>query len=83
MPKSKVTTIQLDRLVVDALKKLKIYRRETYSEIILNLIKSTEETREFETFVQKAQEERMKELWGEGDYSGWNVPEPGDVILTG
>ncbi|WP_449240207.1 hypothetical protein [Cuniculiplasma divulgatum] len=29
----------MDRSVVDALKKLKIYRRETYSEIILNLIK--------------------------------------------
>ena len=71
MAKSGVTTIQLDKSVVDALKKLKRYRRETYGEIILNLIKNTEETGEFETFVQKAQEERMKELWGEGGYSGW------------
>ncbi len=71
MSKSGITTIQLDRLVVDELKKFKRYRRETYSEIILNLIESVRENSEFETFVQKAQEERMKELWGEGDYSGW------------
>ena len=71
MSKSGITTIQLDRSVVDELKKFKRYQRETYSEIILNLIESVRENGEFETFVQKAQEERMKELWGEGGYSGW------------
>ena len=71
MSRSGITTIQLDRSVVDELKKFKRYRRETYSEIILNLIESGRESGEFEMFVQKAQEERMKELWGEGDYSGW------------
>ena len=71
MSRSGITTIQLDRSVVDELKKFKRYQRETYSEIILNLIESVRENGEFETFVQKAQEERMKELWGEGDYSGW------------
>ena len=71
MQKSDVTTIQVDRSVVDALKKLKRYRRETYSEVILNLIDNIQEARELETFVQKTQEEKMKELWGEGDYSGW------------
>ena len=71
MSKSGITTIQLDRSVVDELKKFKRYRRETYSEIILNLIESVRESGELEMFVQKAQEERMKELWGEGDYSGW------------
>ena len=71
MSKSRVTTIQLDTSVVDALKKFKRYRRETYSEIILNLIENVGEASELKTFVQKAQEERMKELWGEGDYSGW------------
>jgi predicted CopG family antitoxin len=69
--RSGITTIQLDRSVVDELKKFKRYQRETYSEIILNLIESVRENGEFETFVQKAQEERMKELWGEGGYSGW------------
>ena len=71
MSKPDVTTIQLDKSVVDELKRLKRYRRETYSETIFNLIKNADETREFGTFVQKAQEERMRKLWEEGDYSGW------------
>ncbi len=71
MSRSEVTTIQLERSVVDALKRIKRYPRETYSETILNLIKNADETRELGIFVQKAQEERMKQLWGEGDYSGW------------
>ncbi|MCL5989226.1 MAG: hypothetical protein M1166_02710 [Candidatus Thermoplasmatota archaeon] len=71
MSRSEVTTIQLERSVVDALKRIKRYPRETYSETILNLIKNSDETRELGIFVQKAQEERMKQLWGEGDYSGW------------
>ena len=71
MSRSEVTTIQLERSVVDALKRIKRYPRETYNETILNLIKNADETRELGIFVQKAQEERMKQLWGEGDYSGW------------
>ncbi len=71
MPKTEVTTIQLDRSVVEALKRIKKYPRETYNETILNLIRNEEETREFDIFLQKAQEAKMKELWEEGDYSGW------------
>ena len=33
--------------------------------------KRPNERKEFDMFVQKAQEHKMKELWGEGDYSGW------------
>jgi predicted CopG family antitoxin len=71
MSKSEITTIQIERSVLNELKRVKRYPRETYSETILNLIKMVEETKEFGTFVQKAQEERMKKLWEEGDYSGW------------
>ena len=66
-----ITTIQLKKSVVKALKEIKKYPRETYNEIILDLIKDARETQELNTFVQKAQESKMKELWGEGDYSGW------------
>ena len=71
MSKSEITTIQIERSVLNELKRVKRYPRETYSETILNLIQNAEETKEFGTFVQKAQEERMKKLWEEGDYSGW------------
>ena len=71
MSKSEITTIQIERSVLNELKRVKRHPRETYSETILNLIKIVEETKEFGTFVQKAQEERMNKLWEEGDYSGW------------
>ena len=45
MSRSEVTTIQLERSVVDALKRIKRYPRETYNETILNLIKNADETR--------------------------------------
>ena len=66
-----ITTIQLRRSVVQALKEIKKYPRETYNETILGLIRDAQENREFDAFVQKAQESKMKELWEEGDYSGW------------
>ena len=71
MSRSNVTTIQLDKSVVEALKRVKKYPRETYNETIMNLIRNEDEAKEFSMFVQKAQEAKMKELWGDGDYSGW------------
>ena len=71
MVKEEITTIQLKKSVVKALKDIRRYPRETYSETVMNLIRDAQETREFDIFVQKAQEIKMKELWGEGDYSGW------------
>ena len=66
-----ITTIQLKKSVVQALKNVKRYPRETYNEIILRLINEAKETEDLGIFVQKAQETKMKEIWSEGDYSGW------------
>jgi predicted CopG family antitoxin len=66
-----ITTIQLSKSVVKALKQIKKYPRETYSEIILDLIESAREMKEFDKFVQESQKTKMKELWEEGDYSAW------------
>lgn len=66
-----ITTIQLKKSVVKALKEIKKYPRETYNETILRLIKEEKETAELGLFVQKSQQSKMKELWEEGDYSGW------------
>lgn len=66
-----VTTIQLSKSVVKALKHIKKYPRETYNDVILGLIKTSEEAKEFSIFVQKAQEAKMKELWENGDYTKW------------
>jgi hypothetical protein len=69
--KDEVTTVQLNKSVVNALKKIKKYPRETYNEVILNLIKNVEEEKEFDKFSEETQKTKMKELWGEGDYSAW------------
>ena len=66
-----ITTIQLKKSVVQALKAAKRYPRETYNETILRLITEAKENEDFGIFVQKAQQSRMKELWEDGDYSGW------------
>lgn len=66
-----VTTVQLNKSVVKALKHIKKYPRETYNEVIMNLIKTAEETKEFDKFVQEAQKAKMRELWGNGDYTAW------------
>ena len=71
MSKSEVTTIQLDKSVVEALKRVRRYPGETYNQIIVNLIRNEDETRESVISVQKAQEAKMKELWEDGGYSGW------------
>jgi predicted CoA-binding protein len=66
-----ITTIQLSKSVVDELKQIKKYPRETYNELILDLIENFKESKEFDKFVQEAQKNKMKELWGNGDYSDW------------
>ncbi len=69
--KDEITTIQLKKSVVKALREIKKYPGETYNEIILDLIKDAYEAQELNTFIQKAQESKMKELWEDGYYRGW------------
>ena len=69
--KKEITTVQLNKSVVRALKRIKKYPRENYNDVILNLIRNAEETKELDKFVQGAQKAKMKELWGEGDYTAW------------
>ena len=67
MAKEEITTIKLKKSVVKALKDIRRYPRETYNEIVKNLIGDARDIREFDIFVQKAQAIKMKELWEEGD----------------
>ncbi|HVC58704.1 MAG TPA: hypothetical protein VND15_04505 [Candidatus Acidoferrales bacterium] len=65
------TTVQLKKSVVKELKKIKKYPRETYDEVISDLIKVAEGASEYDEFIHRAQQAKMKELWGEGDYEAW------------
>ncbi|MCD6414663.1 MAG: hypothetical protein J7L23_03495 [Candidatus Diapherotrites archaeon] len=63
---SDVTTVQLDKSVVKALKEIKEYPRQTYNELILRLIKLSKNVRmrnQYDEFLHKIQQPKMRELW--------------------
>ena len=69
-----VTTIQLKKSVVKELKNIRKYPRETYNETISNLIKAAKEsrkTRQYDEFIHKVQQAKMKELWNNEEDEAW------------
>ncbi len=64
--KDDITTIQLKKSLVRDLNKLKKYDRQTYSEIISDLIafaKSERMNDAYIEFIKRTQQKRMAELW--------------------
>jgi len=69
-----VTTIQLDRSVVKALKEIKEFPRQTYNEQIMRLItifKSVKKRNQYDEFLHKIQQPKMKELWDNKEDEAW------------
>lgn len=69
-----VTTIQLKKSVVKELKNIRKYPRETYNETILNLIKTAKESkkkRQYDEFLHRIQQAKMKELWDNEEDEAW------------
>ncbi|MFH1225097.1 MAG: hypothetical protein V1676_04815 [Candidatus Diapherotrites archaeon] len=69
-----VTTIQIGRNVLEELKKTKQYPRQTYSEIILEMAKAYRSGKlknQYDEFLHKIQQEKMKELWGNKEDEAW------------
>jgi len=73
MKAEEVTTIQLKKSVVKELKSIRKYPRETYNETILNLIKTAKEPkgRQYDEFLHRIQQAKMKELWDNGEDEAW------------
>ncbi len=68
------TTIQLKKSVVKELKNIRKYPRETYNEIISDLIKTAKaakKTRQYDEFIHKIQQAKMKELWDNTEDEAW------------
>jgi len=68
------TTIQLKKSVVRELKTIKRYPRETYNEVIISLIKAAKEAkrmRQYDEFLHKIQQAKMKELWDNVEDEAW------------
>jgi predicted CopG family antitoxin len=68
------TTIQIDKEILKALQELKNHPRQTYNEIISELIKLYKNIsikNQYDEFLHKIQQEKMKELWDNNEDEVW------------
>lgn len=68
------TTIQLDKSVVKSLKQIKEYPRQTYNELIsrmIELFKNVKKKNQYDEFLHKIQQQKMKELWDNKEDEAW------------
>ncbi len=69
-----VTTIQLDKSVVAQLKKAREYPQQTYNELIRKMAKlliALRERNQYDEFLHKIQQPKMKELWDNKEDEAW------------
>ncbi len=68
------TTIQLEKKVVDLLQKSREYPRQTYNELIksmLNVFRNVKNRNQYDEFLHKIQQAKMKELWDNTEDEAW------------
>ena len=68
------TTVQLNKSILNSLKEIKQYPRQTYEELIVNLIemfKKLKVRNQYDEFLHKIQNHKMKELWDNKEDEGW------------
>ena len=71
---SDLTTIQISKSVAKELQNSKEHPRQTYNEIISKLVELTKSIREknqYDEFLHKIQQEKMKELWDNKEDEDW------------
>lgn len=68
------TTIQLDKSIVNSLKEIRGYPRQTYNELVKEMIqifKSVKKKNQYDEFLHKIQQQKMKELWNNKEDEAW------------
>lgn len=68
------TTIQLEKSLVGSLKSVREYPRQTYNELIKNMVQVFENVKkknQYDEFLHKIQQAKMKELWGNKADEAW------------
>ena len=68
------TTIQLDKSLVGSLKQVREYPRQSYNELIKHMIqmfKSIKSKNQYDEFLHKIQQAKMKELWANKEDEAW------------
>jgi hypothetical protein len=68
------TTIQIDKSIVESLKSLREYPRQTYNELIksmINVFQNIKKRNQYDEFLHKIQQTKMKELWDNKEDEAW------------
>jgi len=68
------TTIQLEKSLVNLLKEVRSYPRQTYNELIremVNVFKHVKKSNQYDEFLHKIQQPKMMELWNNQDDEDW------------
>lgn len=68
------TTIQIEKTLVNSLKELREYPRQTYNELIkrmMEVFKSINKRNQYDEFLHKIQQTKMKELWDNKEDEAW------------
>ncbi len=69
-----VSTIQLNKKVIEQLKKAKEYPRQTYDELLDRMSKvfiQLKQRNQYDEFLHKIQQPKMKELWDNKEDEVW------------
>ncbi len=69
----KITTIQLNKSIVNSLKEIREYPRQTYNELINNMIEmfKKQKKNQYDEFLHKIQQYKIKELWDNKEDEAW------------
>lgn len=71
---AEVTTIQLQRVVFEKIKKAREHPRQTYNELLDHMARVFIEVRKrntYDEFLHKIQKPKMKELWDNKEDEAW------------
>lgn len=68
------STIILDKKVIEILKKSKEYPRQTYNELLEHMAKlfiEAKKRNQYDEFLHKIQQPKMKEIWDNKEDEAW------------
>lgn len=68
------TTIQIEKTIVNSLKEIREYPRQTYSDLIKRMVdvfKNIKKRNQYDEFLHKIQQTKMKELWDNKEDEAW------------
>lgn len=73
---SEYTTIQLSKSVVNDLKKLKMHPRQSFDDVISNLLKSRSAKDDYFKLMMNAQKIKMRGVWDNKEDEKWEKLRP-------